>query len=231
MLSVTLASRQQSRCLLQMALSRASTAAGATNQQNGLNKSLLLKQQQQQQQQQQLPLLSGVSSSLVPQTYFSTCSSRAMSGAGSDHVKMWTLEKVVSFMQIPCFIVPFMLTNPVTDAVFCTLLVLHSHWGKTDQPQAFIGFNDILIPFFLSQVLKPLSWTISVLLCLEAIRPFPTSVRVWSGLCQPSHLVVSTTLTTPTSESSMPSRCCGNCKFVWQLKGTLWNSVTLDGKL
>lgn len=42
---------------------------------------------------------------------------------------MWTAERVVSIAQIPICIVPFMLTTPLTDAVFCTLAVLHSHWG------------------------------------------------------------------------------------------------------
>merc|ERR1712076_286736 len=51
---------------------------------------------------------------------------RQMSG---DHVRLWTLERAVSVLQIPCFIVPFVWTNPMTDAVFATLLVLHSHWG------------------------------------------------------------------------------------------------------
>ena len=132
MLSITLAARQQSRCLQSALVRRASTFT--TSQQNGINKSLLLKH---------LPILSSSTSngSIVPQTYFSTSSSRAMSGAGSDHVKMWTLEKVVSFMQIPCFIVPFMLTNPVTDAIFCTLLVLHSHWGEIDAAESCDSFE------------------------------------------------------------------------------------------
>ena len=30
---------------------------------------------------------------------------------------------------MPAVIVPFLWTTPVTDAMFCTLAVLHSHWG------------------------------------------------------------------------------------------------------
>ena len=31
--------------------------------------------------------------------------------------------------QVPAVIVPFLWTTPMTDALFCTLAVLHSHWG------------------------------------------------------------------------------------------------------
>ena len=46
----------------------------------------------------------------------------------------WTLMKLrVSFKNICLvvfsFIVPFMWTTPATDALLCTLSVLHSHWG------------------------------------------------------------------------------------------------------
>jgi len=30
---------------------------------------------------------------------------------------------------MPAVILPFLHTTPITDAVFCTLAVLHSHWG------------------------------------------------------------------------------------------------------
>ena len=40
------------------------------------------------------------------------------------------LLQVVSAAQIPAFIVPFIWTTPVTDAIFVTLLVVHSHWGE-----------------------------------------------------------------------------------------------------
>eukprot|EP00088_Acartia_fossae_P015518 TRINITY_DN18515_c0_g1_i1.p1 TRINITY_DN18515_c0_g1~~TRINITY_DN18515_c0_g1_i1.p1 ORF type:complete len:146 (-),score=22.87 TRINITY_DN18515_c0_g1_i1:114-551(-) len=62
----------------------------------------------------------------MPQLSFATSSVRPSSG---DHVKMWTAERVVSIAQVPAVILPFMFTNPVTDAMFCTLAVLHSHWG------------------------------------------------------------------------------------------------------
>ena len=31
--------------------------------------------------------------------------------------------------QVPAVILPFLHTTPATDALFCTLAVLHSHWG------------------------------------------------------------------------------------------------------
>ena len=83
-------------------------------------------------------------SGLVPQTsLFATSSVRPSSG---DHVKMWTAERAVSLAQVPACILPFMYTTPLTgdhhlltrvmiklfpvsDAIFCTLAVLHSHWG------------------------------------------------------------------------------------------------------
>ncbi|TRY76972.1 hypothetical protein TCAL_11561 [Tigriopus californicus] len=61
----------------------------------------------------------------VPRREFQT----SLSMKSSDHVKLWTAERLVSLGQIPAFILPLMITNPVTDAIFCTLLVLHSHWG------------------------------------------------------------------------------------------------------
>jgi len=65
-------------------------------------------------------------SSLLPATSFSTSLAKRSSG---DHVKMWTAERLVSIAQIPICIVPFMWTNPINDAIFCTLAILHSHWG------------------------------------------------------------------------------------------------------
>jgi len=62
----------------------------------------------------------------LPQLTFATTSVRASSG---DHVRMWTAEKVVSAAQVPAIIIPFLHTTPLADAVFCTLAVLHSHWG------------------------------------------------------------------------------------------------------
>ena len=49
--------------------------------------------------------------------------------SGSDHVRLWTAERLVSLGQIPAFIGPLVVTTPLTDAIFCTALVLHSHWG------------------------------------------------------------------------------------------------------
>jgi len=67
----------------------------------------------------------GVSRTL-PQLSFATSSVRPSSG---DHVKMWSAERAVSLAQVPACILPFMWTTPATDAFFCTLAVLHSHWG------------------------------------------------------------------------------------------------------
>jgi len=62
----------------------------------------------------------------LPALTFAT--SQQMKSSG-DHVRMWTAEKVVSAAQVPAVILPFLHTTPATDAVFCTLAVLHSHWG------------------------------------------------------------------------------------------------------
>merc|ERR1719445_741483 len=83
---------------------------------------------------------------------------RQMSG---DHVRLWSLERAVSVLQIPCFIVPFMWTNPMTDAVFATLLVLHSHWGVEAivvdyiRPSLF-GGNEII-----PNICQALVWALS----------------------------------------------------------------------
>uniref|UniRef100_C1BUX9 Succinate dehydrogenase [ubiquinone] cytochrome b small subunit n=1 Tax=Lepeophtheirus salmonis TaxID=72036 RepID=C1BUX9_LEPSM len=50
-------------------------------------------------------------------------------GLIQDHGKMWNVERAVSALQIPAFVVPFAYTTPMTDAIFCTLAVLHAHWG------------------------------------------------------------------------------------------------------
>ena len=36
---------------------------------------------------------------------------------------------ICSCLQVPAVILPFLYTTPLTDALFCTLAVLHSHWG------------------------------------------------------------------------------------------------------
>jgi hypothetical protein len=46
-----------------------------------------------------------------------------------DHVKLWSAERLVSAALIPATILPLVYTTPATDALFCTLAVLHSHWG------------------------------------------------------------------------------------------------------
>jgi len=46
-----------------------------------------------------------------------------------DHVKLWTAERAVSAAIVPGFICPFLYTTPLTDALLCTLSVVHSHWG------------------------------------------------------------------------------------------------------
>jgi hypothetical protein len=50
--------------------------------------------------------------------------------SSGDHVKMWTAEKAVSILNFPAIILPFIYTTPLTDAFFCTVLVLHWHWGE-----------------------------------------------------------------------------------------------------
>merc|ERR1719278_1935425 len=57
-----------------------------------------------------------------------TFSTSAVQRSG-DHVKLWTAERAVSAIMIPGFIGPFLYTTPLTDAILCTLCVLHSHWG------------------------------------------------------------------------------------------------------
>merc|ERR1712241_76996 len=67
---------------------------------------------------------SSVCSTLVPSQFLATTSAQR----SGDHVKLWTAERFVSLAQIP-LILPFVWTNFVTDVAFCTLAVLHSHWG------------------------------------------------------------------------------------------------------
>eukprot|EP00090_Calanus_glacialis_P034020 TRINITY_DN5672_c0_g1_i1.p1 TRINITY_DN5672_c0_g1~~TRINITY_DN5672_c0_g1_i1.p1 ORF type:complete len:148 (-),score=38.14 TRINITY_DN5672_c0_g1_i1:149-592(-) len=62
----------------------------------------------------------------LPQLSFATSTAKQSSG---DHVRMWTAERAVSIAQIPAILIPFLHTTPATDALFCTLAVLHSHWG------------------------------------------------------------------------------------------------------
>ena len=73
---------------------------------------------------QRIPKVSN--NSLVQSKFLATT---AVQQSG-DHVKLWTAERFVSLAQIPALIVPFVWTNFGTDVAFCTLAVLHSHWGK-----------------------------------------------------------------------------------------------------
>ena len=66
------------------------------------------------------------STTLVPSQFLAT----SAVARSADHGKLWSVERGVSLAQIPALVVPFMWTNPMTDAIFCTLAVLHSHWGK-----------------------------------------------------------------------------------------------------
>ena len=135
LLSLSLAARQQqSKCrpLLRQhttstALLLSRTAASAALTKNGiavpknndLNTSSIVRKSQ----------LLNSSGQIVAKANFSVSYSLGSSGQDLDHVPMWTVEKIVSLFQIPCFIVPFLFTNEYTDAVFCTLVVFHSHWG------------------------------------------------------------------------------------------------------
>ena len=76
-------------------------------------------------QNSKLPKNSNATNTLVPSQYLAT-TSVLKSG---DHTKLWSAEKIVSAIQIPAVIIPFMVTTPATDAIFCTMAVLHSHWG------------------------------------------------------------------------------------------------------
>eukprot|EP00093_Oithona_nana_P005953 05953.XXX_8684_9607_1 [CDS] Oithona nana genome sequencing. len=72
------------------------------------------------------PLLTANGSLVGKQQLLATSAVNRSSG---DHVRMWTMERGVSVLQIPALIVPFIHTTFLTDAIFCTLAVLHSHWG------------------------------------------------------------------------------------------------------
>ena len=68
---------------------------------------------------------------ISPLLVFRFSTSNAVSSAvGSNHVKMWTMERVVAILNMPAILVPFLYTTPLTDAIFCTTLVVHFHWGK-----------------------------------------------------------------------------------------------------
>ena len=77
---------------------------------------------------QRKPML--LASSTAVQTVNQTNISTTAVQRSGDHVKLWTAERVVSAAMIPGFVGPFLFTTPATDALLCTLSVLHSHWGK-----------------------------------------------------------------------------------------------------
>ena len=110
------------------------------------------------------------SSSLIPSQFLATT---AVQRSG-DHVKLWTAERFVSLAQIPALIVPFVWTNFGTDVAFCTLAVLHSHWGKLVTLNQFLkeaaqklvkmlcGQFECQIPMYFSTTVSPLTKMISV---------------------------------------------------------------------
>merc|ERR1712083_976041 len=65
------------------------------------------------------------STTLVPSQFLAT----SAVARSADHGKLWSVERGVSLACVPGIIVPFLWTTPLTDAIFCTLSVLHSHWG------------------------------------------------------------------------------------------------------
>ena len=72
-----------------------------------------------------------------------------------NHGALWRIEKANSALAFPTLIVPFLYTTPLTDAFFCTVIVLHSHWGETymyiqslDQIQGpFLSFYEVILQF------------------------------------------------------------------------------------
>merc|ERR1712018_115019 len=98
--------------------------------------------------------------SLVPTQCLTT--SPALQHGSGDHTKMWSAERFVSVLQIPALIVPFLYTTPATDAMFCTLAVLHSHWGVEAivvdyiRPSLFNGSTTI------PNIAQGLCWLLSI---------------------------------------------------------------------
>eukprot|EP00096_Caligus_rogercresseyi_P007130 TRINITY_DN2466_c0_g1_i1.p1 TRINITY_DN2466_c0_g1~~TRINITY_DN2466_c0_g1_i1.p1 ORF type:complete len:153 (-),score=39.19 TRINITY_DN2466_c0_g1_i1:345-803(-) len=72
-------------------------------------------------------------------------------GLVADHGKLWNFERVIATLQVPAVVIPFTYTTPVTDAIFCTLAVLHTHWEIEGcavdyiRPSLFNGSN--VIPY------------------------------------------------------------------------------------
>merc|ERR1719397_859246 len=101
----------------------------------------------------------------LPQLSFATSSARASSG---DHVKMWSAERLVSVAQVPACILPFIVTTPLTDAMFCTLAVLHSHWGiealVVDYVRPSLFNGSTVIPNISVGLLWELSFTLITLM-------------------------------------------------------------------
>lgn len=71
----------------------------------------------------------GVLLSAARQLPVTTAFSTSQLRASQDHVRLWSVERVVSAALLPATLLPFLYTTPATDALFCTLSVLHSHWG------------------------------------------------------------------------------------------------------
>jgi hypothetical protein len=64
---------------------------------------------------------------------------------------MWTAERVVAILNLPALALPFLFTTPLTDAIFCTVLVVHFHWGKSEKFTLYVCVSQpksIRYPFF-----------------------------------------------------------------------------------
>ena len=70
--------------------------------------------------------LANKNNALIPVTNLSTTATKC----SADHGKIWAAEKIVSLAMFPSMLLPFFYTTPWTDAYFCTIAILHAHWGK-----------------------------------------------------------------------------------------------------
>ena len=78
----------------------------------------------------------------LPQLSFATSSVRASSG---DHVKMWSAERVVSVAQVPAFILPFIVTAHMMDAMFCTGAWKPSWWTTSDPASSMAARSSLIL--------------------------------------------------------------------------------------
>ncbi len=124
MLALSVAARQHSRCL-QVAVARCRLASFATTSNSNRLLSPFGNSGSDVMTTSLVVPATTSSSSSFPKSFSTTAALRS-----DDHVFEWKIHRALSLVQIPMFVVPFVWTNPVTDAVFCTLLVVHSHWGK-----------------------------------------------------------------------------------------------------